>query len=57
MAFYAGALLGGMLRGRNGVHPLFSLPYTFCLVNGAALVGAFRFFASRQRVTWNKAPA
>jgi len=57
LAFYAGALLGGMLHGRKGVFPLFSLPYTFCLVNAAALVGAFRFLSSRQRVTWDKAPA
>jgi cellulose synthase/poly-beta-1,6-N-acetylglucosamine synthase-like glycosyltransferase len=57
VTFYAGALLGGLLRVKGRVLPLFSLPYTFCLVNGAALVGAFRFFASRQRVTWDKAPA
>jgi cellulose synthase/poly-beta-1,6-N-acetylglucosamine synthase-like glycosyltransferase len=55
--FYAGAVLGGTLRGRKGRLPFFSLPYAFCLLNGAALVGAFRFFASRQPVTWNKAPA
>jgi len=57
MTFYAGALLGGLLRGKGRVLPLFSLPYTFCLVNGAALAGAFRFLASRQRVTWQKASA
>ncbi len=57
MTFYAGALLGGLLRGRGRVLPLFSLPYTFCLANGAALAGAFRFLASRQRVTWDKASA
>jgi len=57
VAFYAGAFLGGTLRGRMRSLPFFSLPYTFCLANGAALVGAFRFFASRQRVTWDKAPA
>ncbi|HYV20138.1 MAG TPA: glycosyltransferase family 2 protein [Verrucomicrobiae bacterium] len=57
IAFYAGAVLGGMLHGRKGVLPLFSLPYTFCLVNAAAIVGAFRFLSSRQRVTWDKAPA
>jgi cellulose synthase/poly-beta-1,6-N-acetylglucosamine synthase-like glycosyltransferase len=55
--FYAGALLGGLLRGRGRVSPLFSLPYTFCLVNCAALAGAFRFLTSRQRVTWDKASA
>lgn len=52
--FYAGALLGGLLRGTGRVRSLLSLPYTFCLVNGAALVGAFRFLAARQRVTWDK---
>jgi len=52
--FYAGALLGGLLRGTGKVRSLISLPYTFCLVNGAALVGAFRFLAARQRVTWDK---
>ncbi len=57
VTFYASAFLGGLLRGRGRVLPLFSLPYTFCLVNGAALAGAFRFLASRQRVTWDKASA
>ena len=55
--FYVSALLGGLLRGRARVLPLFSLPYTFCLVNGAALAGAFRFLASSQRVTWDKVSA
>jgi cellulose synthase/poly-beta-1,6-N-acetylglucosamine synthase-like glycosyltransferase len=57
VTFYASAILGGLLRGRGKGLPLFSLPYTFCLVNGAALAGAFRFLASRQRVTWDKASA
>ena len=52
--FYASALLGGLLRGRVRRLSLFSLPYTFCVVNGAALAGACRFLASRQRVTWDK---
>jgi cellulose synthase/poly-beta-1,6-N-acetylglucosamine synthase-like glycosyltransferase len=55
--FYVCAMLGGLLRGRGRIPPLLSLPYTFCLVNVAALAGAFRFLASRQRVTWDKAPA
>jgi cellulose synthase/poly-beta-1,6-N-acetylglucosamine synthase-like glycosyltransferase len=55
--FYAGALLGGVSRRGRRPFLLLSLPYTFCLVNGAALAGAFRFLASRQRVTWDKAPA
>jgi cellulose synthase/poly-beta-1,6-N-acetylglucosamine synthase-like glycosyltransferase len=57
VTFYSGALLGGILRGRMSTLPLFSLPYTFCLANGAALAGAFRFLAARQKVTWDKAPA
>jgi hypothetical protein len=57
VSFYAGGLAGGMLRGRGRVFAIFSLPYAFCLVNGAAIVGAFRFFSSRQRVTWDKARA
>jgi len=55
--FYTGALLGGLLHVREKGFPLFSLPYTFCLVNGAALAGAFRYVTSRQRVTWDKASA
>ena len=55
--FYSGALLGGMLRGSTRAHPSFSLPYTFCLMNCAALAGAFRFLAARQKVTWDKVPA
>jgi len=57
VTFYAGASVGWMLRASRRGPRLFSLPYAFCLVNGAALVGAFRFLASRQRVTWDKASA
>jgi cellulose synthase/poly-beta-1,6-N-acetylglucosamine synthase-like glycosyltransferase len=55
--FYGAAGLGGMLRSRRKVSPIFSLPYAFCLANAAALVGALRFLGCRQQVTWQRASA
>ncbi|MCC6526345.1 MAG: glycosyltransferase family 2 protein [Polyangiaceae bacterium] len=55
LAFFAMALLGlGAQRlGRGG--PL-SVPYTFCLLQVAAVVGLFRFATHRQPVCWKPVP-
>src|SRR5436853_6915380 len=55
LAFY-GAALGGYVAGgarrRLGV---LSVPYVFCLLNAAIVVGLARFVSGRQQVTWDKA--
>jgi cellulose synthase/poly-beta-1,6-N-acetylglucosamine synthase-like glycosyltransferase len=55
--FYGAALAGHLLGRRRRVPRLLSLPFTFCVLNGAALVAVLRFAAGRQRVTWKKATA
>ena len=43
-----------------GVHPtrspVFSVPYTMCLLGWATIVGFSRIVARRQRVTWERVP-
>jgi cellulose synthase/poly-beta-1,6-N-acetylglucosamine synthase-like glycosyltransferase len=55
--FYGLALAGHLLGRRRRVPRLLSLPFTFCVLNGAALVAVLRFAKGRQRVTWKKATA
>lgn len=53
--FYAVAI-GGCLMPRTKSSVL-NLPYAFCLLNWAAVVGFFRFINGRQRVTWERGAA
>ena len=54
LVFYAAALLG--LFGRfGGCLRWLAIPYAFCLLNAAALVGICRFVTGSQAVTWRKA--
>lgn len=54
LVFYVAALLGLYGRSVSGLRWL-SIPYAFCLLNAAALVGIFRFVTGSQAVTWRKA--
>lgn len=54
IAFYGAALIG-YLQGDERRKPVFiSIPYTFCLLNAATVVGFFRFVRGKQQVTWQK---
>jgi len=60
LIFYAAAFTGALARGQKcGIfNPLIKLcyvPYVFCLLNAAALAGFYRFIASKQEITWQKA--
>jgi cellulose synthase/poly-beta-1,6-N-acetylglucosamine synthase-like glycosyltransferase len=55
--FYATALAGHLVGRRRRVPRLLALPFTFCVLNGAALVAVLRFAVGRQAVTWTKAAA
>jgi cellulose synthase/poly-beta-1,6-N-acetylglucosamine synthase-like glycosyltransferase len=50
-AFYILAVLGYWNR-RNTLGRLFSIPFYFCLVNGAALYGLYKGVFNKQKVTW-----
>ena len=51
LAFYALALLGAALRNRSRFF-LWSVPFSFCLVNFAALLGTLQCFARRPAGQW-----
>jgi cellulose synthase/poly-beta-1,6-N-acetylglucosamine synthase-like glycosyltransferase len=57
--FYAAALVG-YVQGRSvrtpRRSPVFSVPYTMCLLGWATIVGFSRIVARRQRVTWDRVP-
>lgn len=50
--FYALALLGLLTKRKNY---LLDIPYMFCVLNSAAVVGLFKFLTKKQDVTWQKA--
>jgi cellulose synthase/poly-beta-1,6-N-acetylglucosamine synthase-like glycosyltransferase len=56
-AFYGAALLGHFAGRRGRVPRFLSLPFTFCVLNGAAFVAVLRFARGRQRITWTRATA
>ena len=53
--FYAGAISGWVLQRVHKKFWLATLPYTFCLLSWATVVGLMRFITGRQAVTWQKA--
>lgn len=50
--FYALAMIGWGLHFFSKLWFVFYLPYYFCLINAAALVGVLRFFRGRDITTW-----
>ena len=55
LVFYLMALGGYLARHARRRIPLLSVPYVFCLLNWAIVVGLVRFVTGRQRVTWDRA--
>jgi len=54
MFFYAGAIAGCLLQYSGKKFWPATLPYTFCLLSWATIVGFIRFVRGSQRVTWEK---
>lgn len=54
LVFYALAVVGWIFSKRD-VHKIFKVPFYFCMVNYAALVGLFKGILKLQRSTWDKA--
>jgi hypothetical protein len=50
--FYSLALLGRVIKHSNF---LIDVPYMFCVLNSAAVVGLYRFLMKKQAVTWKRA--
>ena len=55
LAFYGLAATGGLLETRGMRLKGLYVPFYICLLNGAALVGGWRFLRGRQSVVWQKA--
>ena len=53
--FYAGAIIGCALQSIGKRFSPATLPYTFCLLSWATVIGFLRCVTRRQRVTWEKA--
>lgn len=52
LVFYAAAVLGFRLRNRASKPFFFNVPYTFCVLNWATVVGLVRWATGRQSVMW-----
>src|SRR5207248_10520623 len=55
LAFYGVALGGYVAGGARRRLGVLSVPYVFCLLNAAIVVGLARFVSGRQQVTWDNA--
>lgn len=55
--FYALALAGWALGERSFGIPLLKLPYYFCMINAAYVVGCLRVLVGAERLVWNAPPA
>ncbi len=52
--FYLAAAAGARERARGPLSPLVSVPYAFCVLNLATVVGFWRFAVTGQPVTWRR---
>ncbi|HEY3487248.1 MAG TPA: glycosyltransferase family 2 protein, partial [Gammaproteobacteria bacterium] len=56
-ALYAAAVGGYLLRNGSKTIRILQIPYVFCLLNWAVVIGFVRFVNGRQRVTWERVSA
>jgi biofilm PGA synthesis N-glycosyltransferase PgaC len=54
VAFYAAALMRSLLKNRSRTMFVLDVPYAFCLLNWATVVGFQRLLRGRQCVTWER---
>lgn len=55
ISIYFAAILGWILEKREMKIKIFFIPYYFCLMNYAVIIGMFRYLFSNQTVLWEKA--
>lgn len=55
LLFYVAAGLGYLGRSRHRKGLFLNVPYTFCVLNWATVVGFLGYLSGRQKVTWRKA--
>jgi cellulose synthase/poly-beta-1,6-N-acetylglucosamine synthase-like glycosyltransferase len=54
LTFYAAGVSGFLLRNSKKKVRFFNVPYAFCLLNLAVVVGFLRFAGGHQQVTWDR---
>jgi cellulose synthase/poly-beta-1,6-N-acetylglucosamine synthase-like glycosyltransferase len=54
LVFYSFALTGHLVAGRERLSAALGVPYAFCLLNWATLVGFLRFLKGQQSATWER---
>ena len=55
VVFYAMSVLGWIMEAREIKVKIFFIPYYFCMMNYAVVMGIFRYAAGRQSAIWEKA--
>jgi len=55
VAFYLAAISGWILEERHIKVKIFFIPYYFCMMNYAVIMGIFRFASGKQSAIWEKA--
>jgi biofilm PGA synthesis N-glycosyltransferase PgaC len=55
VAFYLAAISGWILEERQVKVKIFFIPYYFCMMNYAVIMGIFRYASGRQSAIWEKA--
>lgn len=54
LAFYSAALIG-MIAGRRSQRlRILAIPYAFCVLNWATVIGFFRFLLRQQQISWKQ---
>ena len=53
-AFYLAAILGSILESRSIKIKILFIPFYFCMMNYATIMGTFRYFKGKQSAAWEK---
>ncbi|MFC5284760.1 glycosyltransferase family 2 protein [Pedobacter alpinus] len=53
-AFYLAAILGSILESKSIKIKILFIPFYFCMMNYATILGTFRYFKGKQSAAWEK---
>ncbi|MEX0739688.1 MAG: glycosyltransferase family 2 protein [Pseudohongiella sp.] len=54
MIFYSAALIGMISASRRTSSRALAIPYAFCVLNWATVIGFFRFLIGQQQIVWKR---
>lgn len=52
--FYVAAIIGGVLESKSIKIKILFIPFYFCMMNYATILGTFRYFKGQQSAAWEK---